>query len=96
MIPHHNPHDEELLDQFFRQAAGNEPRKWPDGRVSGDDDGEVVYCIAADPVHNIVRIQFPSALNWLGLDIISARQLAVALTEKADQLEQFATLKTLP
>lgn len=93
MIQHHSPEDEEAARRFLQEIVGVAPRKWPDGRVSGDDDGETAYAIAADPVHNIVRIKFTKPMDWLGLDVKSARQLAAMLTEKADQLERLGKLK---
>ncbi len=75
-----------MLDEI----AGVSERKWPHGRVNGDDDGETAFAIAADPRYKIVRIQFTKPMNWLGLDVKSARQLAAMLTEKADELERIA------
>ena len=93
MIQHHSPEDDEAARRFIEEVVGVAPRKWPDGRVSGDDDGETAYAIAADPVHNIVHLKFTKPMDWLGFDVASARQLAAALIEKADQLERLAKLK---
>lgn len=62
-------------------------RRWPQGRVSADDDGETHIAIAADPVYKIVRIQFTKPIEWLGFDAVTARNLAAKLIEKANQLE---------
>lgn len=87
-IQHHSPEESEaqkrLLEEFLRTAE----RKWPHGRISGDDDGETAFAIAADPRNKIVRIQFTKPMDWLGLDAKSARHLAKLLTEKADEIER--------
>jgi hypothetical protein len=85
-IQHHSPEDAEnekrLIDEIFRTAE----RKWPHGRISGDDDGVTAYAIASDPEHKIVRIQFTKPMLWLGLDIKAARKLRDAIDDKLSEL----------
>jgi hypothetical protein len=69
------------------ELRGAAEREWPNGRVSGDDDGETAYMIAADMTHKIVRIQFTKPMQWVGLDVASARLLASMLNAKADIIE---------
>jgi hypothetical protein len=86
MIEHHSPEDaanqRRLIDEIFGRAQ----RQWPDGRISGDDDGVTAYAIAADIQHRMVRIQFTKPMLWLGLDVKSAKALRDMLDEKLSEL----------
>lgn len=84
---HHSPEEQENMQRFLDELAQVSERNWPHGRVSGDDDGETAFAIAADPRCQIVRIQFSKPMNWLGLEVKAARDLAKMLMEKADELE---------
>src|SRR5262245_10830408 len=84
---HHSPKEQERVRRMLDEIAGTAERKWPHGRVSGDDDGETTFAIATDHRYKIVRIQFTKPMAWLGLDAKSARELSKMLTEKADELE---------
>ena len=44
-LSHHGdkPPQSELLKQFAEQLKGNATRKWPEGRLDGTDDGQLVY-----------------------------------------------------
>lgn len=86
-IQHHSPDDSEQVRRMLDELSGIAERKWPHGRLSGDDDGETAFAIAADHRSKIVRIQFTKPMNWIGLGVLEARQLAQKLTEKADELE---------
>lgn len=88
-IQHHdNPNEQAAMQRFIDEVRRDSERKWPHGRVSGDDDGESAFAIAADPLYRIVRIQFTKPMNWIGLDVQSARHMAKLLTEKADEVEK--------
>ena len=85
--PHHG--DErysELMKRFIEQAEGKSNRTYPNGRVGADDEGELAYAIAADPRHQIIRIEFNKSVDWLGLDKESAEALRDILTEKLMEL----------
>jgi hypothetical protein len=87
-IEHHSPEDaanqKRLIDEIFGQAK----RRWPDGRVSGDDDGETAYAIAADVENQLVRIQFTKPMIWLGLSVKDAKALRDMLNQKIVELEK--------
>jgi hypothetical protein len=85
-IQHHSPEDAENQKRLIDEIFGRAQRRWPDGRISGDDDGVTAYAIAADPQHRIVRIQFTKPMCWLGLDVKAARQLRDALDNKLSEL----------
>ena len=83
-----NDDQKALLDRLISEIKGTANREWPQGRVSGDDDGVTAFAIAADRDNKIVRIQFTKPMFWLGLDNKSARDLAAKLIEKAEDLER--------
>lgn len=88
---HHNPEqaqkDAERLNRFIEEVTGTAKRKWPNGRVSGEDDGETAFAIAADHQRKIVIIKFSKPMDWIGFGEEEARQLAAKLLEKADELK---------
>lgn len=82
-----DPEMEARRQGMIDELSGKMPRSWPQGRISGGDDGQTHMAIAADLKAKIVRIQFTKPMDWLGLDPFSARQLAKMLIEKANQIE---------
>lgn len=90
-IPHHNPENEEAMRKMLNEIFGESKRRWPDGRVSGDDDGETRFAIVTDIKSRIIRIQFSKPMVWLGLPAKEAREFAKMLLEKADELEASQT-----
>ena len=72
----------ELVKLFKDQQKGEATRRWPGGRMGGDDDGQLAYAVAADQKNRAIIIQFPKPVEWLGLDRDSAEQLRDHLTEK--------------
>ena len=88
--PHHGSKEQreqmEIAKRFLDQLEGKAKRAYPNGRVSGDDEGELAFAIAADPKHQIIRIEFNKPVDWLGLDRDSAEKLRDLLTEKLMEL----------
>ncbi len=76
----------ELIKLFRDQQKGQSVRRWPGGRMGGDDDGQLAYAIATDKPHGAIVIKFPKQVDWLGLDIESATQLRDQLTERILEL----------
>jgi hypothetical protein len=89
MMPHHHE-DEAARQRLLEQFLGKSRREWPQGRVGGDDDGELAFAIAADPKHGIIRIEFGKSVDWIGLDRESAERLRDMLTEKLLELRGIA------
>jgi len=84
---HHGSQEQrELLKRLMDQGNGTSKREYPDGRLSGDDEGTLAYAIAADLRHQIIRIEFNKPVDWLGLDKDSAEALRDKLTEKLMEL----------
>ena len=85
--PHHGDgRQDELMERFIQQMDGKADRAYPNGRVGADDEGELAFAIAADPKHQIIRIEFNKSVDWLGLDKDSAESLRDMLTEKLMEL----------
>lgn len=86
-ISHHSENPE-ALKRFLEQAMGINKREWPEGRISGEDDGVTAYAIAADPVRKIVILKFPKPMDWIGLSANDAAILRNALDAKIAELAQ--------
>lgn len=88
-MQHHGEGSEEqnpLIKRFLEQANGKANRAYPNGRVGAADESELAYAIAADPRHQIIRIEFNKPVDWLGLDKQSAESLRDMLSEKLLEL----------
>lgn len=72
----------ELVRLFRDQQRGESVRRWPGGRMGGDDDGQLAYAIATDKPHGAIIIKFPKPVEWIGLGIEEAKQLREQLTER--------------
>lgn len=85
-VPHHEPEQSKLIEQFGEQMTGRARRRWPEGRIGPNDDGELVFAMAADPKHGVVHIDFGKPVAWIALDKESAEKLIAMLTEKLFEL----------
>ena len=65
--------------------------RFPYGKVSEDDEGELRVAIGIDLSQGIVRIEFGKPVAWLGLPVNQARALSQMLLEKADELAKRRT-----
>ena len=90
-IQHHNAGEEEAMQRFIDEVAGKAKLKWPLGRISGLDDGESAFAIAADHKNHIVHVQFTKPMNWIGLDPKAARHMGNLLLQKADEIDKATT-----
>lgn len=74
------------IKAFKLGATGRRPY----GRLANDetDEGELMFAMAADPVNSIVRVEFGKPVQWLGLPVTQARELAAKLLELADEVEK--------
>ena len=57
--------------------------KFPDGKISDDDEGELTLGVAYDKVDGLVRIEFGKPVAWLALDPPAAIQFAETILRKA-------------
>lgn len=75
-----------LAERLFQQAKGTSERKYPQGRLGGDDDGEIAMACYVDEKNKVVRLDFMKPITWLGLPKKEALALANALLSKANEL----------
>ncbi len=57
---------------------------FPRGKLSGDDDGELV--IGVTSVDNTIIIRFGTPVEWIGLDKAAALSLAKSIQHYAEKL----------
>jgi hypothetical protein len=62
--------------------------KYPNGKVYADDAGELKVAITTDKENGIIRIDFGTRVEWLGLNVSEAKILAAALITRIQELEQ--------
>lgn len=85
-LPHSHMPDPEmskLMQQFHDIKEGRAARQWPNGRLSGDDDGETVFKIISDSEKELVRIEFPKPVEWLAMTPQDAIKMAQLLIQHA-------------
>ena len=87
---HHG--DAENIKRFLDQIEGKAKRQYPQGRMGHKDDGALAYAVTADLRHKTVVIRFGKTVEWIGLGVDDAVQLAEKLQEKIRELraEQLA------
>lgn len=59
--------ESELLKRFKAQQEGKAPRQFPEGRLSGDDDGDITFKVGGDPAKNIVAIEYAKPVTWVAM-----------------------------
>lgn len=78
----------ELVQTFANQVAGTAKRKYPSGRIGGEDDGELALMVAADTAKGIVRIEFGKPVAWLAMPPEEAIAFANLIRKHADNLRK--------
>ena len=73
-----------MLDEFL----GASKPKFPNGRLSEEDEGELAFAIATDRAKGVVVVRFTKPVDWIGLDKQSALALANMIIEHAAELTQ--------
>lgn len=88
-VSHHgdNPEDQtRLYEMFDKQMSGNYLREFPEGRLSAEDDGAMVFAVAADRQHKRIIIQFPKPTKWIGLTPEDANEFINMLKDRVHEL----------
>lgn len=75
------------MELMLRQLTGDKTRRWPQGRINGEDDGETAFAIAANPADGTIIIRFSKPMDWIGFKAPEAAALRDKLTEKIKELE---------
>jgi hypothetical protein len=98
---HHSP---DANDQYIRElfkdaipmaAPFGGTGRFPLGRLSKSDEGEIQFGIAADAAKNKVVINFGEPTAWIGFSAEQAEQLADSLLGKAKELRASRNLMSL-
>ncbi len=76
---------EELTGKPWSNGAGP-TGKYPRGKLSEDDSGEIAIAIAADPKTGTILIDFGKPTAWIGFTPRQAVELAEDLNRKAWEL----------
>lgn len=91
-FPHHGERDEfaesELMKRFRDQRHGTAKREWPEGRVSGDDEGSLVFIVSADPETNLVKVDFGKLTDWIAMSPQQAVEIAQSLIKQARSISK--------
>lgn len=84
-LSHHGDEqrESELQKMFQEQRELVSSRKWPNGRISGDDDGQLVFKIGSDPEKELVYLEFPKPVTWTAMPPQQAIELAQLLIRHA-------------
>ena len=61
-------------------------RKYPKGRISGDDDGQLTYGIAVDKENNVVVLNYFRPIVWTGMDFEACIKKIMALSKALSEL----------
>ena len=61
--------------------------RFPQGKLSEDDEGELAFRIAADPIKNVIIIDFGTPVKWLGFPNDYAIGLANLILKRAEELK---------
>jgi hypothetical protein len=62
--------------------------RYPYGKMSDADEGELAVALATDVRNGVVRMEFGKPVAWLALPAAHARQFAQMLLAKADELDR--------
>ena len=70
-------------ERFKDQVDGVAQRKWSDGRVGPDDDGDLAFTIRSDQDRHLVFLDFGQPVEWVGMPPHQAVELAQTLIKHA-------------
>lgn len=73
----------ELLRMLQEQKDAVAKRRWPEGRLNGDDDGELAFGIGPDETGKLVKIDFGKPVTWTAMPPQQAIELAQLLIKHA-------------
>ena len=100
MAHHSQDADDTYIRELFKNSApmsapfGGTGR-FPLGKLSKSDEGEIQFGVAADAAKNKVVINFGEPTAWIGFSAEQAEQLAESLLSKAKELRASRNLMSL-
>lgn len=83
---HASPEEIEAQRRMLQEFLGVAKPRFPQGKVSPDDRGEISFAVALDLEKKAVIVRFAKPVDWIGLDRASANRLADLLIDKARYL----------
>jgi hypothetical protein len=83
-----SPHPSGAFDAIKRleTLALSMVTKYPQGKLTADDEGETQIAITVQD--NAVIVAFTKPMNWIGLDYDSAKTIGEALLRRAEEIRQ--------
>jgi hypothetical protein len=77
-----------IADQFRDRIAEQlgPTRKFPRGKLTAHDEGEIKIGIAADVKNQTVIIDFGGQVTWIGFDFDQAMALSDSIRDRANEL----------
>lgn len=90
--PHENDAIKELMQRFNDQVEQRAKRNYSEGRMNAEDDGDLAFAIAADPVKNVVIIDFGKPVTWMAMPPEQVNGLINLLMMKLRELGVPATI----
>jgi len=60
--------------------------EFPEGKLNKDDEGQLLFGVAADVRKGVVIVNFNTPVNWFALPPDLADQLATLLQNKANEV----------
>lgn len=102
-MAHHSntPFDKDERDAFREMFDALEPYppfgptgRFPQGRYTKHDEGEIAFGVAADKKAGKVVIDFGQPTAWIGMDADQADALAESLRSKAAEIRAATTHQT--
>ena len=79
-----------ILERLKAQGEAKSQREYPQGRISGDDEGSLAFAVMSDPVKNVVIVDFNKAVVWFGMSPADVRNLIELLERHCAELESTA------
>lgn len=95
-MAHHSsePFDDDAARALREMFPTREPfgatGKFPQGKYTRQDEGEIQFGVAADTQNRKVLINFGKPVAWMGLDADQADSLADLLKAKAAEIRRLA------
>lgn len=72
------------------------PRKWPNGRLSADDDGELQIKVGSDNEKEVVALEFAEDAKWVAMTPQQAIGLAELLIKHARRVTKKPITMNIP
>jgi len=95
MMSHHAEYvdDNGAIAENLRRLLGQTEKElgatgqFPDGKIGKEDEGEIMFAVAADKKRGLVHVDFGKPVQWLALTVKQAADLGQALNAKAREAE---------